>query len=103
MIPCETPTKAYGINSDWQFSSPKALLGSSSRPSNHKLKALTQQYIILNLMFYRIFIYEGSNVSNTSYREEELEDDVFEEDNGDIFENEVILQLMLFFNEFIYS
>ena len=53
-------------------------------------------------MFYRIFIYEGSNVSNTSYREEELEDDVFEEDNGDIFENEVILQLMLFFNEFIY-
>ena len=54
-------------------------------------------------MFYRIFIYEGSNVSNTSYREEELEDDVFEEDNGDIFENEVILQLMLFFNEFIYS
>ena len=56
-------------------------------------------------MFYRIFIYEGSNVSNTSYREEELEDDVFEEDNGDIFENEVILQLMLFFlmNLFIYK
>ena len=53
-------------------------------------------------MFYRIFIYEGSNVSNTSYREEELD---FEEDNGDIFENEVILQLMLFFlmNLFIYK
>ena len=46
MIPCETPTKAYGINSDWQFSSPKALLGSSSRPSNHKLNALTQQSIL---------------------------------------------------------